>query len=108
MRDLKLEVFSSNNIIENTKFHVYKLLSSDINSNRYKIIRSACRTIRIFNSCGVFEDGNNIYTTEQIEIKNQNFSVEYFGEHELDVLKYKKVYQSAVEYYIKKIYKRYL
>ena len=78
-KDLKLEVFASKTRIEPVSLHVYQLISQNIEDNKYKIIRGASWKIRNYNHCGVFENGEYIYTTELVknDIPNADFELEY-------------------------------
>ena len=103
-KDLKLEVFASKKPIEPIVLHVYKLSSDNIMDNKFKVIRSASWKIRNYNKCGVFENGEKIYTTEQIETKipNADFRLTYLGTEEPSVQENKCVYEGLIKYYISK------
>ena len=102
VKDLKMEVFASKEIVKPTSLHVYELHSQKID-NKHSIIRGAVRKISNYNRIGVFEDGENIYMTEKVEeqIPNADFTLEYKGYKELDVLSNKKVYGDVIKYFIK-------
>ncbi len=101
-KDLKLEVYASKKCVEPIQFHVYQLHSNKIEENKFKIIRSACRKLQNYNSIGIFENGEKIYTTEQIgNIPTDiDFELEYLGKELLSVEENKKIYEEVIEYYI--------
>ena len=101
-KDLKLEVFASKTRIEPVSLHVYQLISQNIEDNKYKIIRGASWKIRNYNHCGVFENGEYIYTTELVknDIPNADFELEYKGKQELEVGKNQRVYGELIKYCI--------
>lgn len=102
MKDFRMETFVSKDIVKPISLHVYELHSQKID-NKYSIIRGATRKIINCNQVGVFEDGQNIYTTEKIDekIPNADFTLEYKGYQKLEVLLNKKVYSAAIKYFIK-------
>ena len=65
IRDLRMEAFSSKDIVKPTKLFVYRLHSQKID-NTFSIIRGAAWKIRNYYHVGVFEDGKKIYTTDKI------------------------------------------
>ena len=65
-KDLRMEVFSSKDIVRATCLHVYQLHTQKID-NAFSIIRGAAWKLRNYFHVGVFEDGKRIYTTEKIE-----------------------------------------
>ena len=101
-KDLKLEVFASKKKVQPISLHVYNLKAQNIMENKFKIIRSATRKIQNYNHCGVFEDGEHIYTTEKVkeDIPNINFELEYVGIQELEVQTNRKVYEELIKYFI--------
>lgn len=100
-KDLRMEVFSSKDIVRTTSLHVYQLHTQKID-NTFSIIRGAAWKLRNYYHCGVFEDGKRIYTTEKIEgnVPNSDFSIEYEGFQELTVLKNRKIYCELIKYLI--------
>ena len=113
-KDLRMEVFSSKDIVKATGLHVYQLHTQKID-NAFSIIRGAAWKLRNYFQVGVFEDGKRIYTTEQIEgtVPNADFTIEYEGVQELPVLENRKIYSELIKYYITqkltevKIYEKY-
>lgn len=113
-KDLRMEVFSSKDIVKATGLHVYQLHTQKID-NVFSIIRGATWKLRNYFHVGVFEDGKRIYTTEQIEgsVPNADFTIEYEGVQELPVLENRKIYSELIKYYITqnlsevKIYEKY-
>lgn len=101
-KDLKMEIFASKETVKPVTFHVYEFHTSELYENKFKLIRSAVWKIKNVNTCGVFEDGKYIYTTEKIEenIPNTDFKLVYLGEKVLEVLENKKVYSELIRYYI--------
>mgnify|MGYP005952018035 CR=1 FL=1 len=93
-KDLKMEIFASKETVKPVAFHVYEFHTSELYENKFKLIRSAVWKIKNVNTCGVFEDGKYIYTTEKIEenILNTDFKLVYLGEKVLEVLENKKIY----------------
>lgn len=91
-KDLKMEIFASKETVKPVAFHVYEFHTSELYENKFKLIRSAVWKIKNVNTCGVFEDGKYIYTTEKIEenIPNTDFKLVYLGEKVLEVLENKK------------------
>ena len=86
-KDLRMEVFSSKEIVTATCLHIYQLHTQKID-NAFSIIRGATWKLRNYFHIGVFEDGKRIYTTEKIEgtVPNVDFTIEYEGFKELPVL----------------------
>ena len=101
-KELKMEVFASKESVKAVRLHVYEFHTSELHENKFYLIRSAAWKIRNVNSCGVFEDGSYIYTTEKVseEIPNAKFRLTYAGEQELEVLEHKKVYSELIRYWI--------
>ena len=114
-KDLRMETFASKELVKPVTLHVYEFHTSELYENKFKLIRGAACRINNRNTCGVFEDGKYIYTTEKIEenIPNANFNLVYLGEQTLEVLENKNVYSELIKYYITenlktvKIYGRY-
>lgn len=102
-KDLRLEVYASRRPVPKVSFYTYALITSNMDASKFKIIRGACRSIGIRNKCGVFDDGELIYTTEEIDtnLQNVDFTLEYQGIRELDVLQKRRVYESYIKYCIK-------
>ncbi len=102
-KDLRMEVFSSKDIVKSTSLHVYQLHTQKID-NRILIIRGAVWKLRNYFHVGVFEDGERIYTTEKIEgtVPNADFTIEYEGFQELPVLYNRKIYCELIKYFITK------
>lgn len=100
-KDLRMEVFSSKDIVKATCLHVYQLHTQKID-NAFSIIRGAAWKLRNYFHVGVFEDGNRIYTTEKIEetIPNADFTIEYEGFRKLSVLEHRKIYCELIKYFI--------
>lgn len=103
-KDLRLEVYASKKTVTPVAMHVYRLKSQNITENRYKVIRSAAWKIRNHNQCGVFENGEYIFATEEINTKipNADFELEYLGVQEPDVQENKRVYEALIKYHISK------
>ncbi|MBE5930294.1 MAG: hypothetical protein E7268_04420 [Lachnospiraceae bacterium] len=103
-KDLKLEVYASKTKVMPVSLHVYKLVSQNITDSRFKVIRGASWKIRNLNQCGVFENGEVIFTTEEIEteIPKADFKLEYLGLKQPDVQENKRVYEALVKYYIER------
>ena len=100
--NFKLEVFESNKSIKPMGFHTYSLKSFKLEENPFKVIRGACKKLANYNiNNGVYENGNKIFSTEEIENipENADFSIDYEGITILDVQENKKVYEE----YIKKL-----
>ena len=74
-KDLKMEIFASKETVKPVAFHVYEFHTSELYENKFKLIRSAVWKIKNVNTCGVFEDGKYIYTTEKIEEKILNWCI---------------------------------
>ena len=67
MNELKLEVFSSKKRVMETSFHIYDLISSNLEESPFKVIRGACRKLANCNgNIGVFENGKQIMATGEI------------------------------------------
>lgn len=100
-KDLRMEVFSSKDIVRAMCLHVYQLHTQKID-NTFSIIRGAAWKLRNYFHVGVFEDGKRIYTTEKIEgtVPNADFTIEYEGFQELPVLENRKIYCELIKYYI--------
>lgn len=101
-KDLKLEVFASKTAVVPVSLHVYKLLSQNITDSKYKVIRGASWKIRNYNHCGVFDNGEFIYATEEVntDIPNVDFELEYLGIQQLEVQTNRKVYEALIKYLI--------
>lgn len=100
-KDLRMEVFSSKDIVKATCLHVYQLHTQKID-NSFSIIRGAAWKLRNYFHVGVFEDGKRIYTTEKIEgtVPNVDFTIEYEEFQELPVLENRKIYCELIKYFI--------
>lgn len=100
-KDLRMEVFSSKDIVRATCLHVYQLHTQKID-NAFSIIRGAAWKLRNYFHVGVFEDGKRIYTTEKIEgtVPNADFTIEYGGFKELPVLENRKIYCELIKHFI--------
>lgn len=92
-RDLRMEVFASKDAIKPVSLHIYQLHSQKID-NSFSVIRGAVWKLRNDNHVGVFEDGNRIYSTDMLDesIPNADFTIEYEGIREIEVLENRKVY----------------
>ena len=103
-KDLKLEVFASKTEIKPVTLYAYRLISQNITDSKYKVIRGACWKVRNYNRCGVFENGEHIFSTEPLNIciPNKDFDLEYLGEKELEVKSNRRVYEALIKYYISK------
>lgn len=101
-KDLRMEVFSSKNIVRATCLHVYQLHKQNVHENKFSAIRSAAWKLRNYFHVGVFEDGNRIYTTEKIEgtVPNVDFTIEYEGFQALPVLENRNIYCELIKYFI--------
>ena len=114
-KDLRLEIYASKIPVPQADFHVYKLKTTNIEASKFIIIRGACRKIAAINKCGVFDDGELIYTTKVIDtdILNADFSLEYQGVQSLEVLEKRRVYAAYIKYCItqnlsqRKVYSKY-
>lgn len=114
-KDLRLEVYASKVPVPQVKFHTYMLKTTNLEASKFQLLRGACRRISLINKCGAFEDGEWIYTTEEIDenIANVDFLLEYQGVRELNVLLNRRVYAAFIKYCIiqnlsrKKIYDKY-
>lgn len=108
--DYRLEVFASTGVAKPVQLHMYNLRSTNIEDDRYKVIRGACWKIRNNNHCGVFENGEHIYTTEKVNTSypNTDFELEYMGIRQPDIQTDKRVYAELIEYYIKEKLRRVL
>lgn len=100
-KDLRMEVFSSKEIVTATCLHIYQLHTQKID-NAFSIIRGATWKLRNYFHIGVFEDGKRIYTTEKIEgtVPNVDFTIEYEGFKELPVLENRKIYCELIKHFI--------
>lgn len=100
-KDLRMEVFSSKDIVKPTSLYVYQLHTQKID-NTFSIIRGAVWKLRNNYHIGVFEDGKRIYTTEKIDEKmpTVDFTIEYEGFQELPVLCNRKIYCELIKYLI--------
>ena len=101
IRDLRMEAFSSKDIVKPTKLFVYRLHSQKID-NTFSIIRGAAWKIRNYYHVGVFEDGKKIYTTDKIEgnVPNADFTIELVAFEELPVWENRKIYSELIKYLI--------
>lgn len=114
-KDLRLEVYASKIPVPQVSFHIYMLKTTNLGASKFQVIRGACRRIATINKCGVFDDGEWIYTTKEIDvnISNVDFSLEYQGVHELEVSQKRRVYAAYIRYCItqnlsqKKIFDKY-
>ena len=114
-KDLKMEIYASKIPVPKVEFYTYTLKTTNLEASKFQLLRGACRRIATINKCGAFEDGEYIYTTEEIDgnISNVDFSLEYQGKRELEVLQKRKVYSSYIRYCIiqhlsqKKIFDKY-
>ena len=59
-KDLRMEVFSSKDMVRTTCLHVYQLHTQKID-NSFSIIRGAAWKLRNYFHVGVFEDGKRIF-----------------------------------------------
>ena len=102
-KDLTLEVFASKEKIKKIPLHIYNLTSTKMGEN-YKVIRGAVWKIQNRNQCGVFENGKQIFTTEEIDtnIPNVDFVLHYEGIKEPEIIEDKRVYESYIKYLITK------
>lgn len=103
-KDLRLEVFSSDRVVPVCSFHIYNLKTQNIEENAYKVIRGACLKLNNINrEIGIFENGHQIISTEQIEnVPHEiDFSLEYIGYEALDVSSNSKVYEKYIEFLIR-------
>lgn len=104
MNELKLEVFASDKQVPKCSFHIYDLISSNLADNSFKVIRGACRKVANYNTAiGVFENGHQIISTSEIANmpKDLDFTLEYRGVRELDVLQNKRVYEEYIQFLIR-------
>lgn len=101
-KDLRLEVYVSKIPVPQASFYVYKLKTTNLEASRFQVLRGACRRIGMINKCGVFDDGELIYTTEKIDVNipNVDFSLEYQGVRKLEVLQKRRVYAAYIKYCI--------
>ena len=102
-KDLRMEVFASKDVVKQVSLYVYQLHSQKID-NSFAIIRGAVWKLKNYNHVGVFEDGNRIYSTDKLDesVPNADFTIEYEGKRELEVLKNRKVYCELINYLITK------
>ena len=103
MNELKLEVFPSKNRVMETSFHIYDLVSSNLEENPFKVIRGACRKLANCNgNIGVFENGKQIISTDEIHniSEDVDFELRYAGYHALPVSKNRRVYEEYIQYLI--------
>lgn len=108
---LKLEVFASKQIIPDCSFYIYELVSSNLEDNPIKVIRSACRKLSNFNSSiGIFENGKQIISTEEISNlpTNLDFDIKYVGYQNLKVAGNKGVYEGYIRFLIREKLKKIL
>lgn len=101
-KDLKMEAFASYEEVKPVPLHVYTLHAQNVEKNRFSVIRGAVGKLKNYNHVGVFEDGENIYSTDRLnaDIPNADFTIEYLGEKELPVLQNRKVYCDLIKYLI--------
>lgn len=102
-KDLNLEVFASEEKINPVSMHVYSLSSTKM-EEPHKVIRGAVRKIQNRNHCGVFENGNQIFTTEEIDINipGADFVLKYEGVQIPSLLNNKRVYEGYIRHLIYK------
>ncbi len=102
-KDLRMEVFASKDVVKPVILHIYQLHSQKID-NSFSIIRGAVWKLKNYNHVGVFEDGNRIYSTDMLDesVPNADFTIEYEGIRELEVLENRKVYCELIKYLITK------
>lgn len=101
---IKLEVFESNQVVQERSFYIYDLVSSNLMDNPFKVIRSVCRKLCNYNSSiGVFENGKQIISTEEITNlpDDMDFSIKYVGYQSLDVINNKNVYEGYIRFLIR-------
>ena len=104
MNELKLEVFSSDRRVPEVSFHIYRLKSSNIEENVFKVIRGACRKLSNYNSnIGIFENGKHIISTSEITNipEDTDFQIIYEGHQLLPVLDNRKVYEQYIRFLIR-------
>lgn len=109
-KDLKLEAFASKEKVMPVSLHAYKLISQNITDIKYKVIRGASWKIRNYNQCGVFDNGEVLFSTEKVntDIPNVDFELEYLGKKQLEVQENRRVYEALIKYYILKKLERVL
>ncbi len=103
--ELRLEVYPSNGVVPTCLFHIYNLKTQNIEENPYKIIRGACLKLSNVNhEIGIFENGHQIISTEQIENipKELDFSLDYVGYETLEVSSNTKAYEKYIEFLIRR------
>lgn len=100
-KDLRMEVFSSKDIVKAMGLHVYQLHTQKID-NKFSIIRGPVKMVGNYFDVGAFEDKKRIYTTEKIEetVPNADFTLKYEGFCELPVLENKEIYCNLIKYFI--------
>ena len=104
MNELKLEVFSSDRRVPEVSFHIYRLKSSNIEENVFKVIRGACRKLSNYNSnIGIFENGKHIISTSEITNipEDTDFQIVQEGQRLLPVLDNRKVYEQYIRFLIR-------
>jgi len=103
MNELKLEVFPSKKRVMETSFHIYDLISSNLEESSFKVIRGACRKLANCNgNIGVFENGKQIISTDEIHNipGDVDFELRYVGYQVLSVSKNHRVYEEYIQYLI--------
>lgn len=102
-KDLRMEVFASKDVVKPVSLHVYQLHSQKID-NSFSVIRGAVFKLKNYNRVGVFEDGNRIYSTDTLDasVSNADFTIEYEGLREFEVLENRKIYCKLIKYLITK------
>lgn len=104
MCELKLEVFASDRPVQECSFHIYNLISANLVESSFKIIRGACRKLSNYNSSiGIFENGKQIISTEEITNipKDLDFELNYQGYQKLEVQQNKRVYEEYIRFLIR-------
>lgn len=100
-KDLRMEVFAATDVVQPVSFHKYVLHSQRLD-NPIATIRNAVRTLSNYSDIGIFEDGNNIYTTEKLQepVSKMDFTLEYVGFVQLPVFQYRTIYSKFIQYAI--------
>ncbi len=101
--NLKLEVFASDRDVQECSFHIYDLISSNLEENSFKVIRGACRKLGNYNTAiGIFENGKQIIATDEIKNlpDNLDFEIKYQGLQTLSLQKNKKIYEQYIRFII--------
>jgi hypothetical protein len=102
INELKLEAYPSTLVVREHPFYVYSVISSDIGTNYFRLLRGICRKIANCNAeIGVFENGKKIITTEEVNSPNDaDFELKLEGKQVLPVMENRNVYQEYVRYLI--------